>query len=91
MDSIEDDVEDERETEGSPANSQPSVKSGGCDDSSFSITVYHSDSSSWDQYQGRHCQTKKINEIIFTLENTKTRPDLKRVYNGVVTQLPYKL
>ena len=41
MDSIVDDVEDKGENESGPANSQPSVKSGGCDHMSFSITAYH--------------------------------------------------
>ena len=65
MESIVEDVEDERETEGSPANSQSCEDSGGCDDMGISLSVNHSDGpSSCGHYQGHHCQTERINENI---------------------------
>ena len=54
MESIVEDVEDDRKNEGSPANSQCFKDSGGCDDMSFSISIYHSDVSGG-QEKGHHC------------------------------------
>ena len=39
MESVVEDVEDQRQTEGSPANSQRSQESGGCDVMGISISV----------------------------------------------------
>ena len=43
MESIVDDVEDERQNEGSPANPESCVDSGGCEFMRMSISVNHSD------------------------------------------------
>ena len=60
MESIVEDVEDERETEGSPANSQSCEDSGGCDRTIFSLSVNHRDGlTSCGLYQGHHCQTEE--------------------------------
>ena len=70
MESIVEDVEEERETEGSPANSESCEDNGGCDSMGISISVNHSDgpSSCSSHYQGHHRQTRGINEnIIFKI------------------------
>ena len=61
MERIVEDVEDERQTEGSPANSQCSEDSGGCELMRMSISVNHVDGLSG-LYQGHHCQTERINK-----------------------------
>ena len=59
MESVVEDVEDEREKEGSPANSQCGEDSGGCEVMGISSSVNHSDGlSSFGHYQGHHCQTE---------------------------------
>ena len=59
MESVVEDVEDEREKEGSPANSQSCEDSGGCELMRMSISVQHRDVlTSYGHYQGHHCQTK---------------------------------
>ena len=59
MESIVEDVEDERETEGSPANSQRFKDSGGTDGMRISISVDYLDVlSRHGHYQGRHCQAE---------------------------------
>ena len=66
MESVVEDVEDQGETEGSPANSQYGEDSGGWDLMRMSLSVNH-----WDGlpicglYQGHHRQTGRINENIF--------------------------
>ena len=62
MESVVEDVEDERQTEGSPANSQCCQYIGGCDDMRISLSVNHSDgpSSCSSLYQGQYCQTERI-------------------------------
>ena len=69
MDSIVDDVEEERETEGSPANSQRCEDSGGWEVMRISLSVNHGDGpSSCGQYQGHNCQTDRIKEnIVFKI------------------------
>ena len=70
MESIVEDVEDQRQTESSPANSQRCEDSGGCDVMRISLSVNHSDgpSSCSSHYQGHHRQTRGINEnIIFKI------------------------
>ena len=67
MESIVEDVEEERQTEGSPANTQCCEDSGGCDDMRISISVNHSDALSRFGnylYKGYHCQTERINKNI---------------------------
>ena len=60
MESIVEDVEDERETEGSPANSECFKDSGGCEVMRMSLSVYHVDGlSRHGHYRGRHCQAEK--------------------------------
>ena len=60
MESVVEDVEDERQTEGSPANSQSCEDSGGCDDMGISLSVNHSDGPSrCGHYQGHHSQTEE--------------------------------
>ena len=62
MESVVENVEDERQTEGSPANSQRCEDSGGCDDMGISLSVNHSDGPSrHGQYQGHNCQAERIN------------------------------
>ena len=65
MESIVEDVEDERETEGSPANDQCFEDSGRWDDINFSISVDHSDGLCCRHYEGRHCQTDKKCYVYF--------------------------
>ena len=66
MESVVEDVEDERETEGSPANYQRCEDSGGCDDMRISLSVHHSDGLSWcGHYQGHHSQTENNSEYWF--------------------------
>ena len=69
MESVVEDVEDERQTEGSPANSQRCEDSGGCEVRGMSLSVNHSDGpSSCGQYQGHNCQTDRIKEnIVFKI------------------------
>ena len=59
MESIVEDVEDDRESEGSPANSQSCEDSGGWDWMSKSLSVYHSDLSRCSHYKvhRNRCQT----------------------------------
>ena len=57
MESIVEDVKDEREAEGSPANSQGFKDRGGWKVMRISMSVNHSDGLS--HYQGRHCQTEE--------------------------------
>ena len=66
MESVVEDVEDEREKEGSPANSQCGEDSGGCEVMGISSSVNHSDGLSGcsSLYQGHHCQTERINDNI---------------------------
>ena len=59
MESIVEDVKDQRETEGSPANSQCSENSGGAEVMRISLSVNHSDGLSG-HYQGHHGQTERI-------------------------------
>ena len=63
MESVVEDVEDQRQTEGSPANFQCCEDSGGCDGMKISLNVNHSDGFSG-HYQGPYCQTERINEKI---------------------------
>ena len=59
MESIVEDVEDQRETESSPANEECCEDSGGCDGMRISLSVNHRDFlSSSGLYQGYHCQTE---------------------------------
>ena len=61
MESIVEDVEDERETEGSPTHHQACEDSGGCDGMRIPLSVNHSDGlSRCGHYQGHHCQTTNI-------------------------------
>ena len=63
MESIVKDVEDDRETEGSPANSQSLEYSGGGEVMRISIRVNHCDGlSRCGHYQGHHCQTEEYME-----------------------------
>ena len=66
MESIVENVEDERQYEGTPANSQSGEDSGGWDGMGISLSVNHSDglSSCSGHHQGHHCQTERINENI---------------------------
>ena len=60
MESIVEDVEDQRQTEGCPANAQSCEDSGGCDGVGISISVYDVDGvSSCGHYQCYHRQTTK--------------------------------
>ena len=61
MESIVEDVEDEREKEGSPADDEGGEDSGGCDGMGVSISVQHSDGlSRFGHDQGHHCYTRNI-------------------------------
>ena len=61
MESVVEDVEDEREKEGSPADDEGGEDSGGCDGMGVSIRVQHSDSlSRFGHDQGHHCYTVNI-------------------------------
>ena len=61
MESIVEDVEDDRETEGSPPNSQCDENSGGADEMRISFGVNHIDGlSSCGHYQGHNCQAERI-------------------------------
>ena len=91
MESIVEDVEDERQYEGSPANSQSCEDSGGWDGMGISIIVNHSDGlSRCCHHQGHHCQTDRINDKSFE-KYLMLGPDLKSDHNGVVTQKLHKL
>ena len=72
MESIVDDVEDEGETEGSPANPESCVDSGGCEVMRMSISVHHSDGlSRFDHCQG--CNRQAVDNFIimkYKTENT---------------------
>ena len=57
MQSIEEEVEEERETEGRPANSQHCEDSWGSDDMRNSRGVYHRDRLSWGGYYNNQGQT----------------------------------
>ena len=59
METIVEDVEDQRENEGSPANSQSCEDSGGFEVMRISLSVNHSDGLSG-HYQGHHGQTERI-------------------------------
>ena len=66
MESIVENVEDERQYEGTPANSQSGEDSGGWDGMGISISVNHSDGpSGCGHHQGHHCQTERINDKSF--------------------------
>ena len=63
MECIVEDVEDERETKGSPADCQRYEDRGGCDEMRIPISVQRSDGLSWcGQYQSHHCQAEKDSE-----------------------------
>ena len=76
MESIVEDVEDEREKEGNPANSKCFIDGGGTEGVRISICVNHSDGLSRHghcYYQGRHCQAENncsINLSFYKTENT---------------------
>ena len=59
MESVVEDVEDQGETEGGPANSQYDEDSGGWDDMRMSISVNHGDGL-FGLYQGHHRQTSIV-------------------------------
>ena len=85
MESVEEDVEDERQTEGSPANSQRCKKLIGWDDQSFGV------SSTRSQYD---IDSEAYNEIInarYILYIDFILPDLKDDYYHVVNYLLHKL
>ena len=66
MESIVQDVEDDRKKEGSPANSQSFEDSGGCDWMRISISVNHIDGHfRYGHYQGRHCQAESNRECYY--------------------------
>ena len=60
MESVVEDVEDEREKEGSPANPQRCEDNGGGDGTIFSLSVDHRDGlTSCGHYQGHYCQAEE--------------------------------
>ena len=66
MESIVEDVEDDREKEGSPANSQSFKDSGGGDWMRISVSINHMDGHfRYSHYQGRHCQAENNCEYFY--------------------------
>ena len=92
MESVVEDVEDEGETKGSPANSQSCKDSGGRDRMRIPISANHFDGLSCcsRQYQGHHCRAERIHQKSLKKYLMLRWPDLKSDHNGVVTELLHK-
>ena len=66
MESVVEDVEDEREKEGSPANSQSCEDSGGCELMRMSISVQHRDVLTWcGPHQSHHSQADNWEYLLY--------------------------
>ena len=91
MQGVVDDVQEEREKEGSPANSQGYQHSGGCDLMTNSSRISYSDDVfSRDLYQDHHCQTEQ-RDLNLEINISQYRPNLKTNHDGVVNCLLYEL
>ena len=92
MQSVVEDVEEERENEGSPANSQWYQNSHGSYLMAKSFIISYSDDvPNFGIYQDHHRQAINEMSLYFCLKMSQKRPDLKNNYNGVVAELLYEL
>ena len=92
MQSVVEDVEEERENEGSPANCKDNQNSHRSDLMAKSFIISYSDDvSNCGIYQDHHCQAIIEMSLYFCLKMSQKRPDLKNNYNGVVAELLYEL